>query len=283
MKSRLLLLLGGLALLSLSSAKLNTPSRTVLDKMYNAIDRASHVSYTMRSEERMHGKMIKKHMKFKVKHSPKKVYMKDQDTGVELLYVKGWNGDNAYINPNGFPWMNVSLDIFSHRVRKDGHHTVLHAGFSYVNKLMRHVEKEIRARGDKVEDYIKLEGDVNYFGRSCYRMLLENPKFAYKSYRCSKSESLYALSERLNLSEYMIMEKNNMGFGAKVKAGQTIQIPNSFAKKVVIYVDKATYMPVYQLIYDNEGLFEKYEFTDVKINPSVSSGEWTTNCSSYGF
>lgn len=282
MKFRLLLLLGGLTLLS-SSSTFNAPTRVVLDKMYNAIDRASHVSYTMQSSERMNGKLIKKKMKFKVKHSPKKVYMKDLDTGVELLYVKGWNNNNAYINPNGFPWMNVNLGIFSHRVRKDGHHTVLHAGFSYLNKILRHVEKEIRQGGDRVEDYIKVGGEVTWSGRSCYKLVLENPKFAYKSYRCSKSETVYALSERLNLSEYMIMEKNRMGFGAKVKAGQIIKIPNSFAKKVMIYVDKKNHMPIYQMIYDDKGLYEKYAFSNLRINPSVSSSEWTTSCSSYGF
>lgn len=282
MKFRLLLLLGGLTFLC-SSSTLNAPTRVVLDKMYNAIDRASHVSYNMESSERMNGKLIKKKMKFKVKHSPKKVYMKDSDTGVELLYVQGWNNNNAYINPNGFPWMNVNLGIFSHRVRKDGHHTVLHAGFSYVNTLMRAVEKDIVQRGGKVEDYIKVGADVTWNGRSCYKLVLENTRFAYKSYRCSKSETIYALSERLKLSEYMIMEKNGMGFGAKVKAGQIIKIPNSFAKKVIFYVDKTTYMPICQMIYDDQGLFEKYAFSNVKVNPSVSSNEWTTNCSSYGF
>ncbi len=282
MNPKLLLLLAGLSVLCISSTT-KAPTRAVLDKMYSAINNASKVTYHMRSYERMNGKLIKKIMRFKVQHQPLKVYMKDQETGVELLYVDGWNNNNAHINPNGFPWMNVNLSVFDRRVRKDGHHPVLHAGFAYLTKTMTNVEQQIRSQGGKVEDFIKLGQDVTWEGRSCYRLVLENPDFAYINHRCAKNETLFALSERLGLSEYMIMEKNNMGFNAKVKAGQNIKIPNSFAKKVIIYVDKGNHLPIYQMIYDDQGLYEKYCFTEVKINPSLNPKEWTPECSSYGF
>lgn len=257
--------------------------RSIIDKIYTSIANAKKVEYVMSSSERFNGKYINKNMFFKIHASPKKVYMKDKDTGVELLYVAGWNDGKAYINPNGFPWVNVSLDIFGARVRKDGHHTVLHAGFGYVTTLLKYVEKELTSRGMQLTDRVQVKGELTWNGLNCIRLILADPNFKYISHTCSQSESLYAFSERMNLSEYMIMEKNGLGYGAKLSKGQVISIPTSFAKEVVLYVDKATYLPVVQMIYDEKGLFEKYEFRNLKVNPSTDANEWTTQCASYGF
>ena len=79
------------------------------------------------------------------------------------------------------------------------------------------------------------------------------------------------------------MEKNNLGYGAKVNKGTVIKIPNAFAKKVEIYIDKENNLPIYQIVHDEKGVFEKFEFKNLKINPSLSSGEFTPQCASYGF
>ena len=77
--------------------------RSVLDKMYTAIGTSNLMAYDMTSSERIGAKMVVKNMSFKVQISPRKVYMKDKDSGVELLYVSGWNNNMPFINPKGFP------------------------------------------------------------------------------------------------------------------------------------------------------------------------------------
>ena len=124
--------------------------RSVLDKMYIAIGTSNLMSYDMTSSERIGSKMVVKNMAFKVQISPRKVYMKDKDNGVELLYVSGWNGNMPFINPNGFPWVNVSLDMNSSRVRADGHHPVTHAGFNYLLTQRKNTEKLIANAGEKI-------------------------------------------------------------------------------------------------------------------------------------
>jgi hypothetical protein len=257
--------------------------RSVLDKMYIAIGTSNLMSYDMTSSERIGSKMVVKNMAFKVQISPRKVYMKDKDSGVELLYVSGWNGNMPFINPNGFPWVNVSLDMNSSRVRADGHHPVTHAGFNYLLTQMKNTEKLIANAGEKIENIVKVEGNFTWNGRSTTKIVLTNPDFKFIDYTCTQSETLLNLCERINVSEYMVMEKNKLGYGAKVNKGTVIKIPNAFAKKVEIYIDKENNLPIYQIVHDEKGIFEKFEFKNLKINPSLSSGEFTTQCASYGF
>ena len=76
--------------------------RSVLDKMYQGIGSSNVLSYDMNSSERIGSKMVTKNMAFRLQISPRKVYMKDKDSGVELLYVAGWNSNQPFINPSGF-------------------------------------------------------------------------------------------------------------------------------------------------------------------------------------
>jgi hypothetical protein len=271
-------------LLFLFGNVLNAQSlRSVLDKMYIAIGTTNLMSYDMTSSERIGAKMVTKNMSFKVQISPRKVYMKDKDSGVELLYVSGWNNNMPYINPNGFPWVNVSLDMQSARVRADGHHPVTHAGFNYLLTQMKNTEKLIAKEGEKLENIIKVEGNFTWNGRNTTKVVLTNPDFKFIDYTCTQAETLFNLCERINVSEYMVMEKNNLGYGAKVQQGKVIKIPNAFAKKVEIYIDKESNLPIYQIVHDDKGVFEKFEFKNLKINPQLSSGEFTSQCASYGF
>ena len=257
--------------------------RSTLDKMYIAIGSLQTMSYDMTSQERIGKRIEIRNSKFKIQVSPKKLYMKNQDSGVELLYVAGWNNNKPFINPNGFPYVNVSFDVNSPKVRNDGHHPITHAGFSYLYAQVKNTEKKLAANGQKLEDIITIAGDYTWNGKSCTKLILDNPDFQFISYTCTQSESLLSLCERINVSEYLVMEKNNMGYGANVTKGMVLKVPNAFAKKAELYIDKSSGIPIYQVVYDDKGVFEKYEFKNLKINPSFNSAEFTTQCAGYGF
>ncbi len=266
------------------SGRLNAQSvRSILDKMYIAIGTMNTISYDMTSHERIGSRMEIRNSKFKIQVSPKKLYMKNQDSGVELLYVTGWNNNKPFINPNGFPYVNVSFDVNSPRVRNDGHHPITHAGFSYLYVQVKNTEKKLAANGQKLEDIIKIAGDFTWNGKSCTKLILDNPDFQFISYTCTQSESLLSLCERINVSEYLVMEKNNMGYGANVSKGMVLKVPNAFAKKAELYIDKSSGIPIYQVVYDDKGVFEKYEFKNLKVNTAFNSAEFTTQCAGYGF
>jgi outer membrane lipoprotein-sorting protein len=256
--------------------------RAALDKMYASMSNAKNYSYEMYSKERFGAKYMERDMLFKINETPKKVYAKDLKEGVEILHVKGWNSDKAYINPNGFPWINVSFSIYSSRVRADNHHLLTTAGFAFTKRLLQRTEAKILKNGRKIEDHFTITGETQFDGKTCYKLNMEYADYAVIDYKVSQNIDLEALCLDLDVPEYWVKERNKLDYGT-IKAGTTIKIPTTYAKKVVFYIDKSTFLPVAQLLYDDQGLYEKYEYRKLTVNFAPAKGEWTDDCSVYGF
>lgn len=256
----------------------------IMDRMKTAIHNMNQSTFDLYSKERFGDKYIKKHLQFHVQENPRKVYMKDLDEGVEMLYVKGWNNNKAYINPNGFPWVNVSLSIYDSKVVAENHHTIHDAGLGFVNVLLDGFERTVAKAGKDRSTLYSYGGTVEFAGRPCHKIYLTPPKeFEYISYTTDRDQSLVQLSRRIVASDYLIKERNKISYHRTIKKGTTLQVPNAYAKKVIVYIDKETYMPVVQMLYDERGLFEKFEYTNIRRSPNFSNTEFTTECTSYGF
>lgn len=256
----------------------------IIDKMYAAIKKMNKSSFELHSKERFGDKYVYKKMKFHIQESPRKVYMKDLDKGVELLYVAGWNNNKGYINPNGFPWVNVSLSIYDSKVVAENHHTVDDAGFGFVNILLDGFESTGKAAGKARSSLYVYKGEVTYEGKACYKLYLYPPtEFKYVSYTTDRDQTLMQLSRRIVASDFLIKEKNKLSYGRTIKKGTRLTVPSNYAKKVIVYIDKKNYMPIVQMLYDEQGLFEKFEYKKVATYPKFQSNEFTTDCSTYGF
>lgn len=256
----------------------------IIEKMRSAISRVNQSSFELHSKERFGEKYIYKKMKFHMQESPKKVYMKDLDKGVELLYVVGWNNNKGYINPNGFPWINVSLSVYDSKVVAENHHTVDDAGLGFVNTLLRGFESTVERAGKDKKSLYTYKGEVTYDGRPCYKVYIVPPsEFKYVAYTTKRDQNLMQLSRRIVASDFLMKERNKLSYTRTIKKGTTLMVPNAYAKKVVVYIDKKTYMPVVQMLYDEKGLFEKYEYKKISTYPKFCSNEFTTDCSTYGF
>jgi len=48
-------------------------------------------------------------------------------------------------------------------------------------------------------------------------------------------------------------------------------------------VDKEAFLPLKMEIYDDQGLYEKYEFSELKVNTKISAEEFSQDFSEYGF
>ena len=240
-------------------------------------------SYELTAQERINGKLSIKISDFRLQNKPFKVYGRNTVTGVTFLYVEGSNNNKAYINPNGFPWVNLHLDIYSNQTRNNNHHTINHAGFSYMNIMFKALEKKIKEKGLKLESCISLKGTVTWNNRPCYRVQIDAPDYAWTSYTCLQNEALHSLCDRLNVLEYAVMEANKLSFSSQVSKGQQIKIPNFMAQKIVLYIDKENYLPIVQMIYDENGLYEQYEYRKINLNPTLYKDEWTQGCKNYSF
>lgn len=257
----------------------------VIDDMLKTIDNIESSTFTLVMKERFGDKYVDTKSDIKVKHKPHSIYMKQYypNNGIEILWSKGQNNNKALINPNGFPYINISLNPYHARMRKGNHHTIFTAGFKQPAVILRHaIQKMSDAGVTNFEEYLDLE-NVNHQGIDCYKLTLEQTDFAYENYTLKKDEYLRDIATRNQVSEHKLMELNDIRNYNKLKTGTSIRIPNFYAKTTIMYIDKNLMLPIVQQIYDEKGLYEAYEFSNVVINPRFSDNEFTEDYKTYGF
>ncbi len=257
-------------------------ARSVVGNMLTAIDNANTLTFTMVTKERFGKTYENAKMDIRMQVEPHRVYMKQYypNEGVEILWKKGENNGKALVNPNGFPYINVSLSPYGSRMRKGNHHVLTDTGFKHLAGIIKH---GVEAAGEQFEQHFILDGTVNKGGKTCYKLIMTMPDFTYESYTLRKDEYLVDIARRKYISEHMIAEVNDISLYDKVRAGTTLKVPNFYAKKTVFYIDQTTMFPVTQEIYDDKGLYEEYIFSNLVLNPTFSSNEFTEDCKLYGF
>ena len=68
-----------------------------------------------------------------------------------------------------------------------------------------------------------------------------------------------------------------------IKPGQIIKIPNDYASKMIMFVDKEFILPLVMEVYDEKGVFERYEYKKLQLNPVIPDEEFTQEYKDYDF
>ena len=253
-----------LALLSFDSGKKekgNLKVNEVIERTIATIKASNTMSFTFAKSERIRGKMESGSSDIKLENNPFRLYLKTLgvDGGKELLYATGANGNKAVVKPNSFPYVTLKLDPFGALLREKQHHTIFEIGFTYFGKIMTAFSHKINY---KYKDYCVLDGELEWQGRKCISVTCHYPQFAYINYTVKKDETLTSIAKRLLISDYMMLEKNSdtVDDYDDLDENEEIKIPNIYCKKITFYVDKENYLPIRQLIYDDVGLFEEYQY-----------------------
>jgi len=266
-------------------------TRQIIDNMIAAIARHQGVTFTMDAAERIVGKpkeFNQMEMFTKVKINPLSIYgkvLKDPNAGTELLYVTGQHDNKIRVNPGKF-LPTLTLAQTNGLLTKNQHHTLLTSGFVIVQKIMTAGIKRAEAADPNkgFDSIFKYAGDVQYHNRNCSRIIINDPTYTYTTVVGQKGENVLALARRLLVSEYHIMDLNPSSHSLDDDvSGKTLKVPTSYAKKTVLYIDKATNFPLYQEMSDERGLFEKYEYTNLVVNPAFKADEFTEKFSEYKF
>lgn len=215
----------------------------------------------------------------KLQVSPRKLYLYLK--GPEVLWIEGQNNGNALVNPGTFPYVNMNLDPHGSLMRKDQHHTIHEMGFTYLRDVLGALVKKA---GDKFDKYFSYTGEDKWNGRPCHKLLINYSEFAYTTYTVKKGENLVTIARKLNVGEYMILEQNKeVSDYDDVKEGDKLQVPNAYAKMVILYVDKQHHLPVSIKIFDDKGLYESYEYYTLLVNPTIADEEFTKTYKDYNF
>lgn len=252
-------------------------------RMFNRTKQIESMTYIILKKERIDGKMIEGLTSVKLVRAPFKVYMKQllPNPGMELMFIKGSNENNILVNPNGFPWFNLNLDPFGSISRNNQHHTIHNSGYDHVISILEFLFNKYDTI---IRELVKSRGTINFNGHDCYFIIFENPYFCYHKHTVKKGETLLTIADSLKLSEHMIMEKNQfIDDYDDIMESQLIEIPNDYSPRMELFIDKERMIPLVMKVFDDKGIYEYYEYTDVKINPTLKPQEFSMDYEEYGF
>lgn len=269
------------------SLSFTDPSKMAVDQkvkqVFEVARNIESLKYELIRSERIDGAYVENHFSIKMHRRPYKIYLKElsPNTGVEVLYPHPMDEKKALVNPNGFPWVNLKLDPNGELMRKDQHHTILEGGYDYVVSVMEYLFYKHK---DGISDLLQDHGRGKLNGVTCEIISMINPGFGYSNHIVKKGESISSIALKNRLSEYMIYEKNSdLGIFGQIKEGDVIKLPSDYAAKMVLFIDQDRQIPLKLEIYDELGLFEKYEFRNVEINPALGEEEFSHGFTAYGF
>jgi hypothetical protein len=272
----LALVAGGLALAA-RPAPITTAQLT--SQLSAAIQNLKTLRCQANAQERIGGKYHADKSAMKLSFNPLRVYLKN-GKGIEVLYVAGQNGGDAWVNPNAFPYVTLSLDPNGSLMRKGQHHTALQAGFGTINELL----DGSASRPDKsFNRSFRYAGDTTVMGRPSYILRSDYPQFRYVAYKVDKNETPATVAAHFGCGEYRVLERNKLDIGQKLTEGQTLQVPNAYGRRTLIAVDQKTFLPNSVAVYDDQGLFEKYDFFDVVANQPIPAAEFSKDYKGYHF
>lgn len=287
-KISLALVLSAIIFVFLASfQKPESQTRTIVNKMLRAIDSHKGCTYNMKSEERLVN--LKSGLRggdiyTKINIAPRKIYMKmitDPNKGTEILYGTGERGEKALVNP-GKLLPTLKLNPYSSLLTKDQHHTLLSSGFTVVAKIVAEGMRKADAQ-QKFDDVFKYVGDVTWNGRNCYKLIIEDPTYSITTYKAQPGENMYKVALKLLVPEYSMVELDGVKNFEEDLGGRTLKVPSTYAKKTIMYIDKENNFPIFQEVYDDRGVFERYSFTNLKVNPAFKSDEFSEEFDEYGF
>lgn len=248
--------------------------------MSKSVTEVKTLKYDLKLVERIERKYNYFGSSVKLNRKPRKLYLNAK--GIEVLWVEGKHNGDALVNPNSFPYINLYLDPYGSLMRADQHHTINEAGFDYFVSI---IDANVKKTGDKFDKYFIPDGEEIINGRSCYKVIINNKDFAAVNYTVLKGENLISIARKLFIGEYMILNlnKDKVDDYKDVKAGQVIQVPNAYAKYVLLYIDKQNFLPIGVRVYDEKGLYEQYDYFNVQVNPAFEDAEFTKDYKDYNF
>ncbi|MCE3279819.1 MAG: hypothetical protein K0S44_2010 [Bacteroidetes bacterium] len=275
----------GLLLIFLIAGAVSQPKtvscREIIDQMLDSIKNIKTQRYHVRSTERVGSHLMFAGSTVKIDLNPKKIYLFNEEKNIEVLWVSGKNNNNALVRSGSVPLMNFNLDPYGSIMRKDQHHTIFDLGFQYIGFTIANTIVKAPKDFDK---HFLYAGSVKFDNHDCHQIVINYPEYKFIEYITGKGETVTSIAQKLNTSDFKIRHINELSsyFGT-IKQGKKLLIPTPYANKAILYIDKKSAIPLSIKIYDDEGLFESYDFTHVIINKPFAENEFSKSFKGYGF
>ncbi|MCB0687280.1 MAG: DUF1571 domain-containing protein [Saprospiraceae bacterium] len=255
----------------------------ICEETFVATKSIESLSYQMRKAERIGDEMQVQVSQIKLNRNPYCVYMKQisPKKGLEVLFTENEKDRGALVSPNGFPWITLKLDPQGSTMLKNQHHTVKDAGFDLVIGILEHLFEKYRP---ELQEMLTLESNIEYQGHLCHRITFTNQYFHYVDYAVGPGENMLTIGRKRNVSSYLILARNkNFDSYFDVDEGDQLSIPSDYSPKMELLIDQKRLIPLSIKVYDEHGLFEHYEYSDVEIDPPFTDNDFSKENTAYGF
>lgn len=255
--------------------------KDILKTMLDSINAVKTQRCELKATERVDGHLLFSESRIKINESPKKIYFDSYLRGIEILWVAGTNKGNAIVHSRNLPFVNMDLDPYGAVMRKNQHHTIFDLGLHYIGKTLAQTILKTHKDFDK---HFSFAGTLNWNKMECFQILISYPEYKYVEHITGKGETVTSIAQHYNTSDFKIRYKNNLSsyFGT-IAEGKRLLIPVPYSNKAILFIDKKSYLPVNIKVYDEEGLFEAYEFYNLRINQPFAFDEFSKNFKGYGF
>jgi hypothetical protein len=275
----LLILLLGMNQLVYANSDTKERGFELIAEVIDAIDASSSYTYKLKSYERVNGELQYNLLEFRVAMNPYRVYMKCLEKphkGVQITFDARESHGQARVNPGLFVPV-LKFDPLGHKMRKDGHHVIYDAGFDLIKSILKSTIETAVTTAAEEKPIITYQGPIDFNGIPCEKLRIDYPGFKFISYQVKAGEKLYDIARSNQLCEFLIRQANPelLNWDANVTAGQEILIPTSYSSNTILYIDSKTKMPIYQEMYDDKGIFEKYLFLNLQVNPSLGDSDFS--------
>lgn len=255
------------------------PSKILL-QMYDSIKNIKTLRQSVHAIERLDETFNVSRSEMKIFINPRKVYFVNRTKKLEILYNAENSKTKAFVKPHIFPYVTVSLDPKGNLMRKSQHYSIHELGYEFIGKSLA-----LTLSKDKEGiNNLNYKGKVIKNGSSCYLLEYENKNYGYISYVVGEKETASFIAYKLIVNDYLLRHKNDLlnEFGY-LKKGTVLQVPNLYCKRAVLFIDEKLMLPISISLFDDKGLYESYEYTNIIINKPFVEGEFDKSFKDYHF
>ncbi len=270
-------------LCTLSLLPAQTEPLKLLDEMLEATDRLQTLQYELKKYERIQGRLILEHMRFKLRRKPFSIYgyQISPRQGVEVLFPAEPGSVKILVKPNSFPYVALTLDPFGSLVLENQHQTIYATGYDQLRNLLLNAKKRY---ANQVATLVRYEGKLSWDGQPCYKIRLQPPNYHIQEYTVQPNDNLFRIAERMGVGWYKIMELN--GFSKPditLRPGQVIKVPSDYGKHITLIIDERRKIPLVVEVEDENGVYERYEYYKIIVNPPFSDIDFSRQNPAYKF
>ncbi len=248
--------------------------------MYDSIKTIRTVRQRISALERIDQQFVKASSEIKLQTQPRKLYFINRSKKLEILYNGDLYGNKALVKPHVFPYLTLTLDPVGNIMRKNQHYTINELGYDFIGKSIALT----LAKDKEGLNNFTYHGRVQKNGYNCHFLEYENKSYTYTNYIVGPKETASIIAYKLCVNDYLLRHKNNLlnEFGF-LKKGTIIKVPTLYCRRAIIFIDEKLMLPIALSLYDDIGLFESYEYTQIEINRPISPEEFTRDYKDYNF